>query len=83
MDHLLWLCQVGRLTRDYKNHNFYHESKSNTYVTNVNTFKIKYGSDSQCQVFYSKDTMNVGGMSIAEYIFAEVTDMSGQYNSNA
>ena len=28
-------------------YNFYHESKSNTYVANVNTFEIKYGSDSQ------------------------------------
>ena len=29
------------------------------------------------------NTMNIGGMSIADYIFAEVTEMSGQYNINA
>ena len=28
-----------------ENHNFYHESKSSTYVANGNTFKIEYSSD--------------------------------------
>ena len=37
----------------------------------------------KCQVFYSKDTVKIGGMSIAEYIFADVTDVSGQDNTNA
>ena len=30
-----------------------------------------------CQVFYSKDTVKIGGMSIADYIFADMTDVSG------
>ena len=37
----------------------------------------------KCQVFYSNDTVKIGGMSIAEYIFADVTDVSGQDNTNA
>ena len=37
----------------------------------------------KCQVFYSKDTVKIGGMSVADYIFADVTDVSGQDNSNA
>ena len=37
----------------------------------------------KCQVFYSKDTVKIGGMSIAEYIFADVTDVSGQDNTDA
>ena len=37
----------------------------------------------KCQVFYSKDTVKIGGMSIADYIFADVTDVSGQDNTNA
>ena len=30
------------------------------------------------KVFYSKDTVKIGGMSIADYIFADMTDVSGQ-----
>ena len=37
----------------------------------------------KCQVFYSKDTVKSGGVSIAEYIFADVTDVFGQDNTNA
>merc|ERR1719240_2502484 len=57
-------------------HNFYHESKSSTYVANGSTFKIEYGSG-PVSGFYSKDTVNIGGVSIADYTFAEVTDVSG------
>ena len=37
----------------------------------------------KCQVFYSKDTLKIGGMSIADYMFTDVTDVSGQDNTNA
>ena len=37
----------------------------------------------KCQDFYSNDTVKIGGMPIAEYIFADVTDVSGQDNTNA
>ena len=37
----------------------------------------------KCQVFNSKDTVKIGGVSIADYIFADVTDVSGQDNTNA
>ena len=60
----------------FSSHNFYHESKSSTYVANGSTFKIEYGSG-PVSGFYSKDTVNIGGVSIADYTFAEVTDVSG------
>ena len=56
----------------FSSHHFYHECKSSTYVAKGNIFKIEYSSDT-VSVFYSKDTMNIGGVSIAGYIFAEVT----------
>merc|ERR1712107_682787 len=60
----------------FSSHNFYHESKSSTYVANGSTFKIEYGSG-PVSGFYSKDTVNIGGVSFEDYTFAEVTDVSG------
>ena len=37
----------------------------------------------KCQVFYSKDTVKIGGVSIADYTFAAVTNVSVQDNTNA
>ena len=44
---------------------------------NGSIFKIKYGSGTVSD-FSSKNTMNIGGMSITDYTFAEVSDVSGQ-----
>ena len=74
-----------------ENHNFYHESKSSTYVPTATHSRSSIASI-KCQVFYFKSTMNIGGMSIADYTFAEVTEVSVQelrklkpqvYNINA
>ena len=37
----------------------------------------------KCQLFHSKDAVKIGGVSIADCIFADVTDVSGQDNTNA
>ena len=44
---------------------------------NGSIFKIKYGSGTVSD-FSSKNTVNIGGMSITDYTFAEVSDASGQ-----
>ena len=64
-----------RLLRWFSSHNFYHVNKSSTYVANGSTFKIEYGSE-PVSGFYSKDTVNIGGVSITDYTFAEVTNVS-------
>ena len=53
-------------------------TKANQAPTKANgsIFKIKYGSG--VSDFYSKNTMNIGGMSITDYTFAEVTGVSRQ-----
>ena len=56
-----------RLLRWYSSHNFYH-SKSNTYVANDSTFRIEHGSG-PVSGFYSEDTVNGDGVSIADYTF--------------
>ena len=65
-----------RLLRWYSSHNFYHNCTSNTYVANDSTFRIEYGSG-PVSGFYSEDTVNSDGVSIADYTFAEVTNVSG------
>ena len=65
-----------RLLRWYSGHNFYRNCRSSTYVANDSTFKIEYGSG-PVSGFYSEDTVNIGGVSITDYTFAEVTKVSG------
>ena len=88
MDHLLWVRQVKRLTCDLRI--TISTTKANQAPTKANgsIFKIKYGSGTVSD-FYSN---NIGGMSITDYTFAEVSDVSGQeqrksksqvYNINA
>ena len=51
---------------------YYHESRSSIYVANGGRIKIEYGSGP-----VSEDTVSIEGVSIADYTFAEVTDVSG------
>ena len=55
---------------------FLPQNKSNTYVANDSTFRIEYGSG-PVSSFYSEDTVNGVGVSIANYTFTEVTKVSG------
>jgi len=57
-------------------HNLYHHAKSSTYGENGTEFKIQYGSGPVAG-FYSTDRMSIGGIDTADYLFAEVTDVSG------
>merc|ERR1711934_185262 len=62
----------GALSR----HNFYHHEKSSTYTANGTKFDIEYGSGPVAG-FYSRDTMQIGDISIPDYLFAEANDVSG------
>ena len=53
-------------------HTFCHESRSSTYVANDGKTKIEYGPGP-----VSKDTVSIEGVSIADYTFAEMTNVSG------
>ena len=65
-----------RLLRWYSSHSFYHNCKSDTYVTNDSTLRIEFGSG-PVSGFSSEDTVNSDGVSITDYTFAEVTNVSG------
>ena len=64
-----------RLSRWFSSLNFLLQNKSNTYVANDSTFRIEYGSG-PVSSFYSEDTVNGVGVSIASYTFTEVTKVS-------
>lgn len=57
-------------------HQIYDHSKSSTYKANGTKFAIQYGSGPVAGV-YSRDSVNVCGVDIADYLFAEVNDTSG------
>jgi len=57
-------------------HSFYHHEKSSTYTANGTKFHIQYGSGPVAG-FYSRDRMQIGDISIDDYLFAEVNDVSG------
>eukprot|EP01041_Mallomonas_annulata_P014095 gene14095-29989_t len=58
------------------NHPKYDSSKSSTYTEDGKIFKIKYGSG-PVSGFQSIDELSVGGLSVPNQDFAEVTDASG------
>ena len=82
MDHLLWVRQVRRLTCDLRITIFTTKANQAPAKTNGSIFKIKCGSGTVSD-FYSKNTLNNGGMSITDFTFADVTDVSGQCNINS
>lgn len=57
-------------------HRFYHHDKSDGYTANGTTFDIEYGSGPVAG-FYSRDTMQIGDISMPNYLFAEANDVSG------
>ena len=75
IDHLLWVRQVRITISTIK-------AIQAPTKTNGSIFKTKYGSGTVSD-FYSKNTLNIGRMSITDYTFADVTDVSRQYNINA
>jgi len=61
---------------DSSAHKFYHSDKSSTYTANGTEFKIKYGSGPVSGI-YSRDKMAIGSIAVPDYLFAEVTDVTG------
>jgi len=57
-------------------HQFYDHSKSSSYVANGTKFNIAYGSGPVAG-FYSKDNIEIGGVSVKDYTFAEVNNVKG------
>merc|ERR1719472_586153 len=57
-------------------HQYYDHSKSSTYVANGTVFNIQYGSGPVSGV-YSRDTASIGGIDLANYLFAEVDNTKG------
>merc|ERR1711920_1148725 len=50
----------------------YDSSKSQTYVKDNRPFQLRYGTGS-CNGFISKDTVTMGGLTIDNFSFGEVT----------
>jgi hypothetical protein len=72
----LWVAGKDCSSTNCKGHPTYDSSASSDYVVNGTTFDIEYGSGA-CTGFLSQDTLNVGGLTLPEQIFAEITDASG------
>jgi len=69
----LW---VNKQSGSFSLHKHYDDSKSSTYVKNGTVFKIQYGSG-PVSGFYSKDTIHLGDIDVANYTFAEVDNTKG------
>ena len=74
--HPIYGCPTPIVTMVLKSQFLPQLEKSDTYVANESTFRIKYGSG-PVSGFCSDDTVNSDGVSIADYTFAEVTNVSG------
>lgn len=57
-------------------HKKYDSSQSSTYQANGQNFTILYGSG-PVTGFLSEDSVGIGGMTVTDFTFAEVTDASG------
>jgi len=60
----------------FSKHQRYVHKDSSTYVKNGSTFNIAYGSGPVAGE-YSRDTVNIGGVQLDNYLFAEADDVSG------
>jgi hypothetical protein len=67
----LWVPDVKK-----GSHSIYEHSKSSTYRANGTKFGIQYGSG-PVSGFYSRDSVNVAGVPLTDYVFAEVNDTKG------
>lgn len=59
-----------------KKKNIYDHTKSSTYKANGKPFNIQYGSG-PVSGYLSQDDVSFNGLTMKDYLFAEVTDMTG------
>jgi len=71
----LWVASAG-CDSSCGRHAMYDSSQSSTYEEDGESFDIMYGSG-PVSGFQSIDTLNLGGLTVQEQDFAEVTDASG------
>mmetsp|Transcript_3167 Transcript_3167/g.8184 ORF Transcript_3167/g.8184 Transcript_3167/m.8184 type:complete len:366 (+) Transcript_3167:30-1127(+) len=69
----LW---VPNTKKKLSSHQIYSHDESTTYVANGTDFAIEYGSG-PVSGYYSRDNVQVGDITIANYLFAEVDDTTG------
>ena len=69
----LWVPNKNKFLQ---HHALYDHSKSSTYKANGTVFSVRYGSGA-CSGVFSRDTVNIGGMSLPNYDFAEVDNTGG------
>jgi len=69
----LWVPNKNKFLQ---HHNLYTHSKSSTYKSNGTVFSVRYGSGA-CSGVFSRDTVNIGGMELPNYDFAEVDNTGG------
>lgn len=70
----LWVPGLG--CGNCVGHNLYNHDDSFNYVKNGSKFNIMYGSG-PVDGFISEDTVNVGGIKLDGYTFAEITNATG------
>lgn len=62
--------------KQFGSHHVYNHAASSTYKANGKDFNIQYGSG-PVSGFLSEDTFTFGGVSLKDFTFAEVNDVSG------
>lgn len=67
----LWVPNVKK-----PSHNIYDHSLSSSYVANGTKFAIEYGSG-PVSGFYSRDNVQIGDITMENYLFAEVNNTKG------
>jgi len=72
----LWVAGKDCSSSNCKGHPQYDSGASSTYAKNGTEFVIEYGSGA-CKGFLSEDTLEMGGLTLPEQTFSEITDASG------